>query len=180
MWFSRAVFGPGPKPRQARDGHSWRMAIHCEWRPLLSFCQRALRLSSPPARGGVWKARVRLPGLSPVPAHSLLQCVGLRVGSFCPCGPLSPLPRAGGGWLICGVACRSRSVCARLVLCDPRGAPGASQDFEVPASERRWRFPFPLAPPVLGFACLRRAWLVPVVCRPSCGSVPAPLVRETR
>lgn len=48
MWCSCVLFGPWPKPRQARDGHSWRMAIHCEWRPLFSFCQRAPRLSSPP------------------------------------------------------------------------------------------------------------------------------------
>ena len=26
MWCCRALFGPEPKPRQARDGHSWRMA----------------------------------------------------------------------------------------------------------------------------------------------------------
>jgi hypothetical protein len=44
----------GPKPRQARDGHSLRMG------PLFSCCQRAPRFSAPPA-GGVRKAGVRYP-----------------------------------------------------------------------------------------------------------------------
>lgn len=37
----------GPKPRQTRDGHSWRMG------PLFSLCPRAPLLSCPP-EGGVW------------------------------------------------------------------------------------------------------------------------------
>lgn len=49
-----ALSWAGPKPRQARDGHSWRMG------PLFSSCPRVPRLSSLPV-GGVWKAGVRNP-----------------------------------------------------------------------------------------------------------------------
>lgn len=53
-----ALSWAGPKPRQARDGRSWRTG------PLFSSCPRASRLSSPPL-GGVWKAGVRNPAPNP-------------------------------------------------------------------------------------------------------------------
>lgn len=60
-----ALSRAGPKPRQTRDGHSWRMG------PLFSLCLRAPRLSRPPD-GGVWKAGVRTPARprSPPPPAS--------------------------------------------------------------------------------------------------------------
>lgn len=123
MWCCCVLFGPGPKPRQARDGHSWRMVIHCEWRPRFSFCQRAPRLSSPSSLGGVWKSGVRLSGLIADPRALLAVVRGGpcgRVRRFCPravhCALLDPLPRVGAGWLTrCG-ACPSRLVCSRALL----------------------------------------------------------------
>lgn len=60
-----ALSRAGPKPRQTRDGHSWRMG------PLFSLCLRAPRLSRPPD-GGVWRAGVRNPARprSPPPPAS--------------------------------------------------------------------------------------------------------------
>lgn len=122
MWCCCVLFGPGPKPRQARDGHSWRMVIHCEWRPLFSFCQRAPRLSSPSLLGGVWKSGVRLSGLIADPRARLAVVRGVPVdASGAPALArftvlLGPLPRAGGGWLTRRGACPSRVVCARALL----------------------------------------------------------------
>lgn len=105
MWCCRVLFGPGPKPRQARDGHSWRMVIQREWRPLFSFCQRAPRLSSPiPLQGGVWKSGVRLSGTSTDPRTLLAVVRGVPVdvlGALAPTPftasrPSSPVPGEGG------------------------------------------------------------------------------------
>lgn len=152
MWCCRVLFGPGPKPRQARDGHSWRMVIQREWRPLFSFCQRAPRLSSPflcrvvcgsqgcgcPARAltrahlllwfavSLWTCRGRLP-----PRRSLLR------GPLPPCrgkvvDPLRCIPFPNG-------------VCTRPALCEPCGAPGAFRALttKVPASELAVALPAP-------------------------------------
>lgn len=152
MWCCRVLFGPGPKPRQARDGHSWRMVIQREWRPLFSFCQRAPRLSSPflcrvvcgsqgcgcPARAltrahfslwfaaSLWTCWGRLP-----PRRSLLR------GPLPPCrgkvvDPLRCIPFPNG-------------VCTRPALCEPCGAPGAFRALttKVPASELAVALPAP-------------------------------------
>lgn len=64
-----ALSRAGPKPRQTRDGHSWRMG------PLFSLCLRAPRLSRPPD-DGVWKAGVRNPARPRSPASCLTAPAG--------------------------------------------------------------------------------------------------------
>lgn len=121
--------------------------IHGEWRPLFSFCQRAPRLSSPTARCGVWKAGVRLSGLSPVfiPTHFSLWFVGLP-------WRLALLPGPGKKGLACLPCCMPfpTGMCVCLAR-HPRGALGALQVWtpKVPVSERWRRFPLPgVLPPV--------------------------------
>ena len=131
--------GRRPKPRQARDGHSWRMAA------ALLVLPAGPSSLLPTFAGGVWKAGVRLSGLSPVkaPTHSSLWFVGVpvrRAGGFVvPCRAFrcahrvwwSLWPsslRAGGGSADVPrhVPLPTGLVCTRSA-CDPRGAPGAFQ-----------------------------------------------------
>lgn len=64
----RVHSGRRPKPRQARDGHSWRMAAAL----LVLPAGPSSRL--PTLTGGVWQAGVRLSGLSPVKAPRTPGC----------------------------------------------------------------------------------------------------------
>lgn len=92
-----ALSRAGPKPRQTRDGHSWRMG------PLFSLCLRAPRLSRPPD-GGVWRAGVRNPARprSPrLPPHGAGGARGLLTQRTLsarprPCLALQLSPRWGG------------------------------------------------------------------------------------
>lgn len=152
MWCFHAVFGPGPKPRQARDGHSWRM------RPLFSLCPRASVLSSPPSvvcgrQGCGTGFDLAFPALSP--RSGSRDAMGCVVGSRRP-----PLPHRGegGGRRAAPRAPPDRRVCV-LALASRVGAPGALRaDVEkVHEAERRSSFPVPGATaPVCpcGVACL--------------------------
>lgn len=98
------------KPRQARDGHSWRMAA------ALLVLPAGPSSLLPTFTGGVWKAGVRLSGLSPVkgPPHSSLWFVGV------------PVRRAGGASLFPVARFATTTVCVvRLALLPPsRGRVG--------------------------------------------------------
>ena len=126
MWCSCVLFGPGPKPRQARDGHSWRMVIHGEWRPLFSFCQRAPRLSSPSGVGGVGEGRGAAVRSEPLTrAHLPLWFAGSSWTRQAALAVLVRLTRfvfsfvttfspSRGGLLVCCGAHPSRAVFARF------------------------------------------------------------------
>jgi hypothetical protein len=139
----------GPKPRQARDGHSRRMANgHSLWMATalpFSFCQRATGLSSPSVclwcveGKGAWSSWTRQALGCPYVVH-----FG-RVS-------LDPLPRGGEcGWWYCGCIPFPSGVCTRSAFCKPRGAPGAFQVLppRCPLLSWRRRFPFPGVPLVL-------------------------------
>lgn len=105
----------GPKLRQARDGHSWRMG------PLFSFCPRAPRFSAPPLG---WCAEGR--GAEPGPTSSLSpRPGGVREGSSW--SPdvsetsLACLPPS-LGWR-CGVGCASPAVGEAVAPLTPRVPP---------------------------------------------------------
>lgn len=152
MWCFCVLFGPGPKPRQARDGHSWRMVIQREWRPLFSFCQRAPRLSSPfLCRVVCGSQGCGCPARALTRAHfslwfavSLWTCWGLlppRCSLFR--GPLPPCR----GRMVDPPRCIPfpNGVCTRPDFCEPCGAPGAFRALtpEVPASELAVALPVP-------------------------------------
>ena len=124
---STALSWAGPKPRQARDGRSWRTG------PIFSSCPRAPRLSTPPA-GGAWKAGVRTPARprasSPCPSRSVLEVVpgfggrGLFDVEVVPRLPVArAVPSVGGA----GPSRRraSRGVASALPPLALRGASGA-------------------------------------------------------
>lgn len=156
MWCSCVLFGPWPKPRQARDGHSWRMAaallvLPAGPAPLLPTCV-----------GGVWKAGVRLSGPSADP-RALLAVVrgvlvdasGSRLSLRRPCHSRVPFPEPGrGGWSV-AVHTRSRLVFARALLLRDLAVlleRSGLLIIEVPASELAAALPFPGVPPVLRLA----------------------------
>lgn len=134
-----ALSRAGPKPRQTRDGHSWRMG------PLFSLCLRAPRLSRPPD-DGVWKAGVRNPARprsppppasrrwrgqgSPDAADTLRSASAVsRVAALPAAGRAVPPPRL-----------------ARLAR-PSGGAPGAYQVVpQVPEAESVASFPAPGGP----------------------------------
>lgn len=134
-----ALSRAGPKPRQTRDGHSWRMG------PLFSLCLRAPRLSRPPD-GGVWKAGVRTPARPRSPrllphgaggARGLLTQRTLSARPR-PCLALRLSPRRGG-------PSRRRAL---------RASPGplvvplerSRSSLRCPRPSRWRRFPLPAAP----------------------------------
>lgn len=121
--------GRRPKPRQARDGHSWRMAA------ALLVLPAGPASVLPTFTGGVWKAGVRSIRSEPCEGPRALLAVvrggsrearrGLRrslLARFAPptvCGSVRPASlRAGGGSAdVCRVTRPSRTgLCARVLL----------------------------------------------------------------
>lgn len=134
-----ALSRAGPKPRQTRDGHSWRMG------PLFSLCLRAPRFSRPPD-GGVWRtgvrnpARPRSPRLLPHGAGGGRGLLTQRTLSARPrpCLALRLSPRRGGP--------SRRRALLRLAR-SSGGAPGAFQVVpQVPEAESVASFPAPGGP----------------------------------
>lgn len=175
MWCSRAVFGPGPKPRQARDGHSWRMAISLRMAPAPLVLPAG---PSPLLPARLWwcgegKGAVTRPEPRAC-ALFALQCVGLRVGPFCPCGLLSPPLRPGlrggssaashasPGWCACALLF---AILAVLLEC--------SRTHKVPGSESAVAVPVPSAASRARLRLLAACGVVPVVCRCFVGSCSA-------
>lgn len=152
-----ALSRAGPKPRQTRDGRSWRMG------PLFSFCPRAPRSPSPlPAvavrwgvRGGCVQApaRPRLPVFcltalagpgSPDAADTLACLPWLRVVR----GP----PRHGEGRP--GAALLTRLGVLSALCAWPSVVPlERSRSSQVPEAESVASFPVPSEPPPSGHRC---------------------------
>lgn len=151
--------------------------IHGEWTFIANGARSSRSASGPlvsplpPVRGGVGEGR----GAATRPEPCTRALVTAVRGALPVWSPFGPLPRAGEGWFVRGAACHSRSVCGRLAFAILVGAPGTSQDLErCPFLSRRRRLPFPLVPPVLGFACPAAS----VVRFPFSLWVRAPLVRK--
>lgn len=134
-----ALSRAGPKPRQTRDGHSWRMG------PLFSLCLRAPRLSRPPD-DGVWKAGVRNPARPRSPrllphgaggARGLLTQRTLSARPR-PCLALRLSPRRGGP----SRRRASRASPGPLVVPLER----TRSSLRCPRPSRWRRFPLPAAP----------------------------------
>ena len=130
MWCSGVLFGPGPKPRQARDGHSWRMAAVLLVLPAGPSSLHPIRLPVVCGRQGCGSPARALPRahFSQWFAWSLWMCEAPGCALTCFTLVVSRLTMFPESVDVAGgVAYPSRLVCARAVSCKRRGAPGAFQ-----------------------------------------------------